>query len=73
MLNSLQAKILPLRLYVDQNAIDFLKKFFSFKDSNAQAPERTSNDEEAYIRAIYHSWLLSADLTSLQNWPKSSQ
>ena len=50
--NSLQAKILPLRLYVDQDAIDFLKKFFSFKDSNAQASERISNDGEAYIRTI---------------------
>ncbi|KAJ7285766.1 hypothetical protein C8J57DRAFT_1168465 [Mycena rebaudengoi] len=27
----LRAKILPLRLYVDQDALDFLKKFFSFK------------------------------------------
>ena len=50
---------------MDQDAIDFLKKFFSFKDLNAQASEQTSNDEEAYIRAIDHSWLLSADLTSL--------
>ncbi|KAF8798079.1 hypothetical protein BYT27DRAFT_7203788 [Phlegmacium glaucopus] len=46
----LRAKILPLRLYVDQDAVDFLKKFFSFKDSNAQATERISNDEEAYIQ-----------------------
>lgn len=52
--NILQAKILPLRLYVDQDAVDFLKKFFSFKDSNAQVLEPASN-EEAYIRAIYHS------------------
>ena len=53
--NSLQAKFLPLRLYVDQDAIDFLKKFFSFKASDAQASERTSNDGEAYIRTIYLS------------------
>ncbi|KAJ7581343.1 hypothetical protein C8J56DRAFT_959789 [Mycena floridula] len=31
----LRAKILPLRLYVDQDALDFLKKFFSFKDPKA--------------------------------------
>lgn len=53
--NSLQAKILPLRLYVDQDAVDFLKKFFSFKASDAQTSERTSNDGEAYIRMIYLS------------------
>jgi autophagy-related protein 2 len=52
--NILQAKILPLRLYVDQDAVDFLKKFFSFKDLNAQVSEPASN-EETYIRAIYHS------------------
>ena len=40
---------------MDQDAVDFLKKFFSFKDSNAQASEKISNDEEAYIRAIYHN------------------
>ena len=61
----MQAKILPLRLYVDQDAVDFLKKFFSFKDSSAQATERTSNDGEAYIRAIYCIWLLPAGLTPL--------
>ena len=53
--NSLQAKFLPLRLYVDQDAVDFLKKFFSFKASDAQTSERTSNDGEAYIRMIYLS------------------
>ncbi|KAH7922102.1 putative peripheral membrane protein [Leucogyrophana mollusca] len=43
----LRAKILPLRLYVDQDALDFLKKFFSFKDpeSPASAPADTSSEE----------------------------
>ncbi|KAK7467202.1 autophagy-related protein 2 [Stygiomarasmius scandens] len=39
----LRAKILPLRLHVDQDALDFLKKFFSFKDPQAAPP---SNDPE---------------------------
>ncbi|KAJ4487878.1 hypothetical protein J3R30DRAFT_861953 [Lentinula aciculospora] len=30
----LKAKILPLRLHVDQDALDFIKKFFSFSDPN---------------------------------------
>ena len=38
-----QAKILPLRLHVDQDALDFLKHFFSFKDSDA--PESTADDD----------------------------
>ena len=37
---------------MDQDAIDFLKKFFSFEASNDQASERTSNDGEAYIRTF---------------------
>ncbi|KAE9409647.1 hypothetical protein BT96DRAFT_953466 [Gymnopus androsaceus JB14] len=30
----LKAKVLPLRLHVDQDALDFMKKFFSFTDPN---------------------------------------
>jgi autophagy-related protein 2 len=66
MLKSYQAKILPLRLYVDQDAVDFLKKFFSFKDPEAlQAPNTPSNDGDIYFREhvfchfsnmIYVSW-----------------
>ncbi|TFY72678.1 hypothetical protein EVG20_g338 [Dentipellis fragilis] len=43
----LRAKILPLRLHVDQDALDFLKKFFSFKDPSAAPPQAsgpTSNE-----------------------------
>lgn len=32
---SFQAKILPLRLHVDQDALDFIKKFFAFSDPDA--------------------------------------
>lgn len=45
-----QAKILPLRLYVDQDAVDFLKKFFSFKDPNAPSETEGSSSNETYIR-----------------------
>jgi autophagy-related protein 2 len=34
----IQAKILPIRLHVDQDALDFLKRFFSFQDTNGYKP-----------------------------------
>lgn len=47
----MQAKILPLRLHVDQDALDFLKKFFSFKDpDSAPAPSSESDSDEIYFR-----------------------
>ncbi|KAF8163360.1 hypothetical protein B0H34DRAFT_764867 [Crassisporium funariophilum] len=46
----LRAKLLPLRLYVDQDAVDFLKKFFSFGDPHSSSPEPPSNEGEAYIQ-----------------------
>ncbi|KAG6917968.1 hypothetical protein DXG01_017152 [Tephrocybe rancida] len=45
----LRAKILPLRLYVDQDAVDFLKCFFSFKDPHASAAS-DSGGEEIYFQ-----------------------
>ncbi|EAU88507.1 hypothetical protein CC1G_04213 [Coprinopsis cinerea okayama7 len=47
----LRAKILPIRLYVDQDAVDFLKKFFSFKDPEAPAvSDSESSDGDAFIQ-----------------------
>ncbi|KAG5650892.1 hypothetical protein H0H81_010636 [Sphagnurus paluster] len=46
----LRAKILPLRLYVDQDAVDFLKVFFSFKDPHA-SPVPESDAEEIYFQS----------------------
>lgn len=34
----LKATVLPLRLHVDQDALDFLSRFFEFKDESAPAP-----------------------------------
>ncbi|KAF9013883.1 hypothetical protein BDQ17DRAFT_1341670 [Cyathus striatus] len=47
----LKAKILPLRLHVDQDALDFFKNFFSFKDQNtAVRTDPTSSNSEAFIQ-----------------------
>ncbi|KIJ69300.1 hypothetical protein HYDPIDRAFT_145192 [Hydnomerulius pinastri MD-312] len=47
----LRAKVLPLRLYVDQDALDFFKKFFAFKDPDSPAaPEDGEKKEEIYFQ-----------------------
>lgn len=47
----LRAKFLPLRLYVDQDALDFLKKFFAFNDPESPAtPDDVDNDEQIYFQ-----------------------
>ncbi|KAJ7109447.1 hypothetical protein C8R44DRAFT_937041 [Mycena epipterygia] len=46
----LRAKILPLRLYVDQDALDFLKKFFSFKDSQSAPPTESDPGGDIYFQ-----------------------
>ncbi|CED82200.1 Cytoplasm to vacuole targeting protein [Phaffia rhodozyma] len=47
----LKAKILPLRLYVDQDALDFLKRFFAFKDTrySSSAPP---DSKETYFQHV---------------------
>ncbi|KAH9951459.1 hypothetical protein B0H21DRAFT_719094 [Amylocystis lapponica] len=46
----LRAKILPLRLHVDQDALDFLKKFFSFKDPDSVPANNTEPADEIYFQ-----------------------
>ncbi|CAL1704672.1 unnamed protein product [Somion occarium] len=46
----LRAKILPLRLHVDQDALDFLKKFFSFKDPESAPLTPADPAEETFFQ-----------------------
>ncbi|KAL7283400.1 hypothetical protein ACG7TL_002830 [Trametes sanguinea] len=46
----LRAKILPLRLHVDQDALDFLKQFFSFKDPDAAPSTPSEPSNEIYFQ-----------------------
>ncbi|PSR83926.1 hypothetical protein BD289DRAFT_483069 [Coniella lustricola] len=45
----LKVTVLPLRLHVDQDALDFITRFFSFKDET-QGPVHSSPSDEAFIQ-----------------------
>jgi len=45
---ALKVKILPLRLHVDQDSLDFMTRFFEFKDDTMKAP--TAKTEEPFIQ-----------------------
>lgn len=47
----MRAKVAPLRLHVDQDALDFLKKFFAFRPPGAPpAPTPTTSATGPFIR-----------------------
>ncbi|KAI0082632.1 hypothetical protein K474DRAFT_1610655 [Panus rudis PR-1116 ss-1] len=46
----LRMKILPLRLHVDQDALDFLKKFFSFKDPESVPAAPSDPAQETFFQ-----------------------
>ncbi|KKY31616.1 putative atg c terminal domain-containing protein [Diaporthe ampelina] len=45
----LKANVLPLRLHVDQDALEFIERFFQFKDES-QMPTDPSPSDEAFIQ-----------------------
>ncbi|KAI4169035.1 MAG: hypothetical protein LQ343_005968 [Gyalolechia ehrenbergii] len=46
----LKATILPIRLHVDQDALDFMTRFFEFKNDDAK--EATTKSEAAFLQRV---------------------
>ena len=46
----LKATVLPLRLHVDQDALDFMTRFFEFKDDSAPMP--SSKSEPPFLQRV---------------------
>ena len=49
--NQIQVDILPLRLHVDQDALDFITRFFEFKDDSIEKPTAPPS-EEPFIQRL---------------------
>lgn len=47
-----RAKILPLRLHVDQDALDFLKNFFSFKPPGEEVVDEAPHKAEPFFQHV---------------------
>ena len=48
----LKANILPLRLHVDQDTLDFLTRFFEFKDDSVVAVPQAKSPEEPFLQRV---------------------
>lgn len=57
----LQATVLPLRLHVDQDALDFMTRFFEFKDDSAVPSQGSSLETVFFQRAEINSVQVKLD------------
>ena len=48
--NELQARFLPLRFHIDQDALQFVIRYFSFQDSTIEKPPQVEDD--TYFRKL---------------------
>ncbi|KAH6683024.1 hypothetical protein B0J14DRAFT_136602 [Halenospora varia] len=57
----LKASVLPLRLHVDQDALDFITRFFEFKDDSAPVKSPSPGDVPFIQRAEVNSVVVKLD------------
>ena len=57
----LQATVLPLRLHVDQDALDFMTRFFEFKDDSAVPTQNSGSETVFFQRAEINSVQVKLD------------
>lgn len=57
----LQATVLPLRLHVDQDALDFMTRFFEFKDDSTVPSQSSSSETVFFQRAEINSVQVKLD------------